>query len=144
ALGPRFGVDVGGGPTRARGGARETRTPACDIFECLLGLKTGRREQRFAQLEIVLTAAALGLGVCGTRTALAAVTEPNGQVVPGPPNTASETTLQQYFDAQGEAVKAVNQASVVPGTFSPLCDFQATLVLSQSGAQAGSAWHNHT
>jgi MYXO-CTERM domain-containing protein len=30
----------------------------------------------------------------------------------------------------------------VPGVFAPQCDFSATLVLSQSGAQAGIAWYN--
>ena len=33
-------------------------------------------------------------------------------------------------------------ASITPATFLPLCDFQATLVLSQSQAQGGLAWYN--
>src|ERR1044071_4840407 len=73
----------------------------------------------------------------------AAVVEPNGVSVPATVNNG-EMTLQQYFTAQGEAINAVNDASTDPGAFLPLCDFQATLVLSQSGAQGGIAWYNTT
>ena len=75
--------------------------------------------------------------------ARAAVVEPNGISVPAaaPPN---ETTLQAYFTAQNENINAVTDASTDPGAFLPLCDFQATLVLSQSGAKGGIAWYNTT
>jgi len=73
----------------------------------------------------------------------AAVVEPNGISVPATVNNG-ETTLQQYFTSQGETINAVNDASTDPGAFLPLCDFQATLVLSQSGAQGGIAWYNTT
>jgi MYXO-CTERM domain-containing protein len=73
--------------------------------------------------------------------ARAAVVEPNGISVPATVDNG-ETTLQAYFTAQGENINAVNDAATDPGAFLPLCDFQATLVLSQSGAQAGIAWYN--
>ena len=63
----------------------------------------------------------------------AAVVEPNGISVPAPA-PMNETTLQAYFTAQGEMINAINDASVEPGAFLPLCDFKATLVLSQSNA----------
>ena len=72
--------------------------------------------------------------------ARAQVTEPNGVVVPV--TNPMETNLQTYFDTQMEAISAVQDAAVEPGVFLPLCDFQATLVLSQSQAAAGIAWYN--
>jgi hypothetical protein len=53
-----------------------------------------------------------------------------------------ETSLQDYFDGREEEIDVVAEASARPGVFSPLCDFQAALVLSQSAAQAGIAWYN--
>jgi len=73
----------------------------------------------------------------------AAVTEPNGTMVPATVNNG-EMTLQQYFTANGENINAVTDAATDPGAFLPLCDFQATLVLSQSGAYGGIAWYNTT
>ena len=49
---------------------------------------------------------------------------------------------EAYFDGQQETIDAVRNAAAEPGIFLPLCDFQATLVLSQSNAQAGIAWYN--
>jgi hypothetical protein len=72
----------------------------------------------------------------------AQVVEPNGVVVPGPSSSMDETSLQSYFDAQTETIDAIAEASPEPGTFSPLCDFDATLVLSESNALAGIAWYN--
>lgn len=74
--------------------------------------------------------------------AVAQVVEPNGVIVPGPSSDMGETSLQAYFDAQSESIDAIAQASPEPGTFSPLCDFDATLVLSESNALAGIAWYN--
>jgi MYXO-CTERM domain-containing protein len=89
-----------------------------------------------------LTFAALVLTlVC--RTAAATVTEPNGLVVPATVNNG-EITLQTYFTTTAkENINAVANASITPATFMPLCDFQATLVLSQSGnTMSGLAWYN--
>lgn len=72
--------------------------------------------------------------------AKAQVLEPNGVSVPAVSD--GETSLQAYFDAQGEPIDAVAEASAEPGVFSPLCDFQAALVLSESQGQAGISWYN--
>src|SRR5688572_616241 len=73
----------------------------------------------------------------------AQVFEPNGLQVPAacPPH---ETSLQAYFDqlSPPEPIHALADASTSPGTFSPLCSFQAQLVLSQSSGVAGLAWYN--
>ncbi|HVV53046.1 MAG TPA: DUF4114 domain-containing protein, partial [Polyangia bacterium] len=81
----------------------------------------------------------LALALVG-RTAAAQVIEPNGTAVPGP--TTDQISLQQYFTSANENINAVANASIVPATFMPLCDFQATLVLSQSSAQGGLGWYN--
>ncbi|MGC4090544.1 MAG: MYXO-CTERM sorting domain-containing protein [Polyangiaceae bacterium] len=70
------------------------------------------------------------------------MTEPNGLQVPGPSSLPSETTLQAFFDKEGENINALATASAEPGVFSPLCDFTAKLVMSQSNALAGLAWYN--
>ena len=74
----------------------------------------------------------------------AAVVEPNGLSVPAASSNPSEMTLQAYFTSQQENINALNDASTDPGAFLPLCDFQATLVLSQSQAGGGIAWYNTT
>jgi hypothetical protein len=52
--------------------------------------------------------------------------------------------LQSYFDGRmpPEAIDSVRDASSEPSVFSPLCGFQAELVLSASSASAGLAWYN--
>lgn len=75
-------------------------------------------------------------------SASAQVTEPNGISVPGESELDTETPLSTFFEAEGEAIDAVTSASISPGTFSPRCDFEATLVLSESQASAGLAWYN--
>jgi hypothetical protein len=63
-------------------------------------------------------------------------------VVPGEPNTDSEVPLWDFFTGEGETFDTIADASAEPGTFSPRCDFEATLVLSESQAAAGLAWYN--
>jgi hypothetical protein len=70
----------------------------------------------------------------------AQVTEPNGTQVPS--LAGMKPTLQEYFDSQMENINAVMEASAEPGVFSPLCNFTATFVLSESSAEAGLAWYN--
>jgi hypothetical protein len=88
-------------------------------------------------------ALALALAIFGLfaapRRAQAQVTEPNDTVVPGASSQSNETSLQAYFDSQMEMINARTEASAEPGVFSPLCNFTATLVLSQSQAEAGLA-----
>ncbi|HKP57663.1 MAG TPA: hypothetical protein VJV78_13120, partial [Polyangiales bacterium] len=73
----------------------------------------------------------------------AQVTEPNGLSVPQP-GPSFEPSLQSYFAGRmpPEAIDPVRDASSEPSVFSPLCGFQAELVLSASSANAGLAWYN--
>ena len=99
------------------------------------------------------------VAVLAVAPAHAAVVEPNGITVPAPPITTGcaavtcragtvcedgrcEVRLQSYFDTNGEAISETADASTDPGVFLPLCDFAATLVLSESQAQGGLAWYN--
>jgi hypothetical protein len=91
----------------------------------------------------VLAAAALLLSLLAVGRAAAQVIEPNGLQVPlAAPEF--EPSLQSYFDAlqPPEAIDAVSDASATPATFSPLCGFEAELVMSQSSARAGLSWYN--
>jgi hypothetical protein len=74
----------------------------------------------------------------------AQVVEPNGTQVPQAGSNTSEQSLQSYFDGRmpPEAIDALRDASAEPSVFSPLCGFQAELVLSASSAAAGLAWYN--
>src|SRR5665213_2935183 len=87
-----------------------------------------------------LASVSLSLLLC--RGAAAQVVEPNGISVPATVPGSTEITLQAYFNSVGETIDAVTDAAVSPAVFLPLCDFQATLVLSQSQAQAGLDWYN--
>ncbi len=87
-----------------------------------------------------LAFAALALAfVCPT--AAAQVVEPNGTPVPAT-TTMDAQTLQAYFTSINENINAVANASITPATFMPLCDFQATLLLSESSASGGLGWYN--
>ncbi|HEY4393156.1 MAG TPA: DUF4114 domain-containing protein [Polyangia bacterium] len=86
-----------------------------------------------------LTFAALALAFC--RATGAQVIEPNGTPVPAT-TTMDAQTLQAYFTSINENINAVAQASIVPSTFMPLCNFQATLTLSESSAPGGLGWYN--
>src|ERR1700749_584749 len=81
-----------------------------------------------------------GLALLGG-AAPAAVIEPNGTAVPATVNNG-ETTLQKFFTTRGENIDAVADAAITRATFQPLCNFEATPVLRQSGAGAGLAWYN--
>ncbi len=97
--------------------------------------RSGSPESSFA-----LAALALAF-VC--RSAVAQVVEPNGMAVPATVPGSTETTLQTYFTKTAmENINAVADASITPATFMPLCNFQATLVLSQSQANGGLGWYN--
>ncbi len=92
-------------------------------------------------------AAARGLGAAlllllASTAAQAQVLEPNGVQAPKLPSTNGETSIQDYFDSTGESIDALAEASAEPGAFSPLCDFTATVVLSESMGNDGLAWYN--
>jgi|GEM_PF-700409 len=88
----------------------------------------------------------------GPTAAHAAVREPNGALVPDlqlDDPAYTEETLATYFFTAGEYAtqaeadeQTVTLAAAEPGQFSPLCSFEAELVLSVSGASAGIAWYN--
>ena len=73
--------------------------------------------------------------------ASAQVPLPNGMVVPVD-SANGEIQLNTFFSGRGEAIDWVNDALNEPDTFSPLCDFTATLVLKQSGSSIGVGWYN--
>jgi len=87
---------------------------------------------------------ASGIAFLLSELAGAAVTEPNGTVVPNlmPSPDYTETSIQAYFAESGETIDAVAEALAEPGKFSPLCNFEASLVLTVSNAEAGIAWYN--
>jgi hypothetical protein len=73
--------------------------------------------------------------------AFAAVTEPNGLVVPRDSNNG-ETQIHQLFAQRGEQINWIDHALEVPETFSPLCDFVVTLVLRGSSSRLPFGWYN--
>jgi MYXO-CTERM domain-containing protein len=77
------------------------------------------------------------------RAAVAAVVQPDGQVMPKDANN-DEVTLQQLFDfKEGSGViDAVADAATEPATFKPLCDFSAQLLLHETSSDAGVGWYN--
>src|SRR5947208_16470402 len=90
--------------------------------------------------EVSLPLVVLALAtVC--RSATAQVIEPNGTPVPAT-TTMDAQTLQAYFTSINENINAVATASITPATFMPLCNFQATLTLSESSAPGGLGWYN--
>lgn len=92
--------------------------------------------------KLLLAWSATVLSISAPTAARAQITEPNGVVVPGLPNTEGETPLWDFFEAEGEGIEAVADASIEPSIFSPLCDFEVALVMSASNSQAGLAWYN--
>ncbi len=78
---------------------------------------------------------------------------PNGESVPHDGATSDEINLNELFacsdavvadwaQCQVEAIDWVADAYDEPNTFSPLCDFTATLVLNQTGSTFGVGWYN--
>jgi MYXO-CTERM domain-containing protein len=101
-------------------------------------MKHPARRSGSPKSSFALVALALAI-VC--RTAAGQVIEPNGTPVPAT-TTMDAQTLQAYFTSINENINAVAKASITPATFMPLCNFQATLVLSESSASGGLAWYN--
>lgn len=75
---------------------------------------------------------------------MAQVVEPNGLSVPVAPAASGERSVQAYFEGLNppEPIDAVADASAEPSTLSPLCGFEAELVMSESQSPAGLAWYN--
>jgi hypothetical protein len=96
--------------------------------------------RRFGNIGFCFSVVGLTLAII-RGSATAQVVEPNGTAVPATV-TMDATTLQQYFTSVNENINALAAASITPATFMPLCNFQATLVLSQSNANGGLGWYN--
>jgi hypothetical protein len=96
------------------------------------------------QSRIEQRSGALALAACAllwAASASAEVTEPNGVAVPL--NSANgETQLSTLFTDRSEAIDFIADGQATPDTFSPLCGFQATFVLKQSGSSLGVGWYN--
>jgi len=76
--------------------------------------------------------------------ASAAVTQPDGVVMPLP-GPSNEVSLQQLFDFKegAGALDAKMDAATEPATFKPLCDFTAQLLLHETGNKtAFVGWYN--
>ena len=101
-------------------------------------MKHPARRSGIPKFSFALAVLALAV-VC--RTAAAQVIEPNGTPVPAT-TTMDAQTLQAYFTSINENINAVANASITPATFMPLCNFQATLMLSESSAKGGLGWYN--
>lgn len=71
----------------------------------------------------------------------ALVTEPNNLVVPLD-SANGEVQLYTFFANQGESINWQTDAHDKPDTFSPLCNFTASLILKQSGSSLGVGWYN--
>jgi MYXO-CTERM domain-containing protein len=73
--------------------------------------------------------------------ATAQVTLPNGLVVPLD-SMNGEVQLYSLFSTRGEGIDWIGDAARTPDTFSPLCDFTATLLLNESASVLGVGWYN--
>lgn len=73
-------------------------------------------------------------------SARATITQPTGVVMPQ--DSGSEVQLYTMFQQRNDPVNWLADGSTQPAVFSPLCDFQATFVLKQSGSSYAVAWYN--
>jgi hypothetical protein len=94
--------------------------------------------------------------VFGAASASAAVTEPNGLMVPQPVSaaetniatsrgfTAPALTLEGLFAPQcfNDPIDPVADADIQPAAFSPLCGFTGTLVMRGGGCRLDLGWYN--
>jgi MYXO-CTERM domain-containing protein len=100
-------------------------------------------ELRLARPSTLALTLAFGATALFANQATAAVTQPDGTVMPlkSPDN---EVALQDLFDfKEGVGVlDAVADASTEPATFKPLCDFSAQLLLHETASDAAVGWYN--
>ena len=87
------------------------------------------------------SAAAIVLCAVIATPARAQLVQPNGLVVPTDPDN-DEIKLPTLFEARGEPLDYVTDARTAPETFSPLCDFTATLLLREADQFRGLGWYN--
>jgi MYXO-CTERM domain-containing protein len=86
--------------------------------------------------------AGAGLVLLQAHVAQAAVTQPNGVVVPTDNTGNGEMRLDAFFASKGEPIDWREDAYATPATFSPLCGFRATLERVDSGSKFGVGWYN--
>lgn len=75
------------------------------------------------------------------RSAAAVTNEPDGSQVPRD-SANGEVQLYTLFASRGDPVDFLVDSHTTPATFSPLCNFKATFVLHQAGANRGVGWYN--
>jgi hypothetical protein len=71
----------------------------------------------------------------------AVTNEPDGSQIPRDSKNG-EVQLYTLFQQRGDPVDWLAESHTTPATFSPLCNFQATFVLHQAGANRGVGWYN--
>src|SRR5262245_31986677 len=78
-----------------------------------------------------------------SHAAAAAVTQPDGTDMPLP-GPDYEVSLQELFDFRegAGAIDAFASAGTEPGTFRPLCNFSAQLLLHETGNKSAMGWYN--
>lgn len=73
--------------------------------------------------------------------AQAEVRQPSGEIVPRD-SMNGERQLYSLFSSRGEAIDFRADAQSTPDTFSPLCEFTATLLLAETGSSSAVGWYN--
>lgn len=89
------------------------------------------------------------LGVCVAISSLilwssagrAEVTLPDGTGIPRD-SANGETQLSTLFSNRGEAIDFIADGFPTPDTFSPLCNFKATMLLRESASDLAVGWYN--
>lgn len=115
---------------------------------CALDRDMSRNNMRKLDFRIPVTLAVL---LVASRPASAAVTEPDGQVVPIVNNAEDvattvaygrHSTLDLLFSSRGEMIDSRADASTTQTTFSPRCNFSGSLVLHGGACQMDFGWYN--
>lgn len=85
---------------------------------------------------------AAAIALVATPAAMALVTQPNGLVVPRD-SMNGEVQIYTLFSSRSETgLDWQADGNRAPATFSPLCDFRATLVLRQTASNLAVGWYN--
>lgn len=98
----------------------------------------------FQARSLAFSAAIASLLCLQVAPSAAAVTQPDGKVMPKP-NPDNEVGLQELFDFKEgpNKLSATNDAATKPATFRPLCDFTAQLLLHETGNRSAAVgWYN--
>jgi hypothetical protein len=85
-----------------------------------------------------IAAAAASLSLLLAPRAAAALTQPNGTVIP------QTTNLVTFLNGQGEAIDPLTQAATTPETFNPQCNLTFTVIGRGAGQRNSFGWYNVT